>query len=64
MKCGLCGEHDTTPKDMAEDVALMMDHLRLFHPEHYGDGPERWPDGGVVLHDETIDPGDFGEADQ
>jgi hypothetical protein len=45
----------------AEKVAdeEMVNHLRLLHPELYGDGPERWPDGSVVVYDQTLEPGDF-----
>ena len=61
MKCHLCG-HDEKPADenMGADLRLMVDHLRVMHPEEYGDGPERWPDGGIVLHDDTLEPSDFG----
>lgn len=60
MKCELCGHHEL-PEDgtMLGDVRLMDDHLRVMHPDEYGDGPERWPDGGVVIHDTTLDPSDF-----
>lgn len=43
--CELCGEQ---PED-----AAILDHLRVMHPEQYGDGPEVWPDGGIVVLDET-----------
>jgi hypothetical protein len=36
-----------------------MEHLRLLHPDEWGEGPQRWPDGLVVVHDETLEPGDF-----
>lgn len=39
--------------------AGLLDHLRLLHPDHYGDGPQRWPDGGVVVHDLTLSMSDF-----
>lgn len=47
----------------AEKVSLteLMEHLRLFHPDEYGDGPEVWPDGEVVIYDETLNPIDFDE---
>lgn len=38
----------------------MLDHLRVIHPDLYGDGPETWPDGTVVIHDTTLEPRDFG----
>lgn len=52
--CNLCGD---TPDDT--DI---LDHLRLMHPAEYGDGPARWPDGGLVIIDQTIDtPADIDE---
>lgn len=59
MKCELCGHEDTSAKDleMSDDIALMLNHLRLMHPE-YGE-PERWSDGSLVLHDDTLTPEDF-----
>jgi hypothetical protein len=39
--------------------AGILDHLRLFHPDQYGDGPECWPDGGFVVEDVTLTPDDF-----
>jgi hypothetical protein len=42
--CNLCGEqHDN-----------ILEHLRLVHPDVYGDGPVRWPDGEIVVIDETL----------
>lgn len=29
----------------------LLDHLRLLHPDVYGDGPQRWPDGRLVVYD-------------
>jgi hypothetical protein len=49
--CHLCQE---TPPD-----AELLDHLRVMHPDAYADGPQRWPDGGLVIVDETVEPGDF-----
>jgi hypothetical protein len=46
--CYLCCE-DITPGDPES----LLDHGRLIHPDQYGDGPERWPDGGLVYTDET-----------
>lgn len=43
-KCLLCG--DTLDPGGLQDV---LDHLRVHHPQEYGDGPERWPDGMPVL---------------
>lgn len=47
--CNVCDE--PVPSDE------LLDHLRVVHPEQYGDGPERWPDGGLVIHDgsDTVD---------
>lgn len=58
MKCELCGEHDLTPTTITEDINLMIEHMRLFHPHIY-DQMEFWPDGGVVLHHEEVEPEDF-----
>lgn len=53
--CHLCPPEDQFVPDYDMD-----DHLRVHHPDVYGDGPERWPDGHVVVHDLTLEPGDFG----
>lgn len=37
----------------------LLDHLRVMHPDDYGDGPERWPDGTIVVHHDVITPEDF-----
>lgn len=34
-------------------------HLRLLHPDVWGDGPERWDDGEPVVIDTTLQPEDF-----
>jgi hypothetical protein len=39
--CRLCDE--PVP---AEGI---LDHLRLVHPDTYGDGPPRWPDGSLAI---------------
>lgn len=52
--CFLCPAEDNQLPDYD-----MFDHLRVMHPDAWGDGPERWPDGSVVIHDETLEPGDF-----
>lgn len=54
MTCDLCGEQ-------APDTEV-LEHLRLMHPEQYGDGPALWPDGSVVIVDTTLEPGDFTEG--
>ena len=53
--CLLC-----PPEDQFVPDHDMVDHLRVNHPDAYGDGPERWPDGEVVVHDMTLEPTDFG----
>jgi len=40
---------------------MLVDHLQLFHSDVYGSGPERWPDGSVVVVDVTLEPSDFKE---
>lgn len=56
--CFLCG-HKTEPADtMIQDVENAMDHIRVMHPDQYEES-ERWPDGGLVLEDETVSPEDF-----
>lgn len=43
-KCLLCNEwHDD-----------ILNHLRLFHPDHYSE-TERLGDGGIAIDDETED---------
>lgn len=39
----------------------LLGHLRVMHPAEYGNGPERWPDGGLVVYDTTLTPREFGE---
>lgn len=51
--CHLCGDR---PPD-----AEMWEHLRVLHPDAWGDGPERWPDGQPVIHDMTLEASDFEE---
>lgn len=50
--CILCG-------DQIADVSQLLDHVRLMHPDDYGSGPQRWPDGGLVVHDVDPDPLDY-----
>jgi hypothetical protein len=61
LKCGLC---EWEQPDAEGGIEAGVDYIRVMHPEHYGDGPERWPDGGIVLHDETIEPDDFAAEDK
>ena len=49
------------PDDNAVPDWEMVDHLRLIHPDVYGDGPQRWPDGSVVVVDCTLTPAEFVE---
>jgi hypothetical protein len=53
--CFVCPEGDRDVPDVE-----LLDHLRLLHPDVWGDGPLRWPDGRVVVYDTTLEPGDFG----
>lgn len=53
---GTCFLHD--PPEKIADVEL-LDHLRVVHPETWGGGPERWPDGRIVVHNTAMTPGDF-----
>lgn len=53
---GVCYLHQ--PPEAVPDVEL-LDHLRVLHPDVWGDGPQRWPDGRVVVFDATLEPGDF-----
>ena len=50
------------PEDMPDSEILR--HLRLMHPAVYDpqrDAPERWPDGGYVVTDATVEgPDDIG----
>jgi hypothetical protein len=38
-----------------EDVPSeeLVDHIRVMHPDLYGDGPMLWPDGKRVVIDES-----------
>ena len=58
MKCNLCGEHDVSPETLMEDIRLMVDHIRVMHPDFYSQ-LELWLDGEPVIHDETVEPEDF-----
>lgn len=51
--CELC------PGRPAYPVGEVEDHLRLLHPDDYGNGFEHWPDGGLVVVDLTLQPADF-----
>jgi hypothetical protein len=48
--CEVCG--DPIIPGTLNDI---LDHLRVMHPDVYGDGPEMWPDGGPVIEiDESV----------
>lgn len=52
--CHLC--HDDIPS------LDLLGHLRVLHPEVYGDGPAVWPDGGPVIDcSEVAEVDDFGD---
>jgi hypothetical protein len=60
VTCQLCGERlADTGEDMAADMLEAMEHLRLFHPDQYEE-PETWPDGSLVVEDQSLEPDDFG----
>lgn len=48
--CTVCAEQPYIPD------AEIADHLRLLHPDEYGDGPDWWPDGTPVIYDMTVEP--------
>ncbi len=48
--CHLCAEQPYIPD---RDI---HHHLRLLHPDEWGDGPECWPDGDIVIYDTTLEP--------
>ncbi len=60
--CNLCGEDTPVSDNMHADMEALFDHLRVMHPEVYGDGPGRWPDGGLVVEVEadSLTPDLFG----
>jgi hypothetical protein len=42
--CHVCEEPVTTHD--------LLGHLRVMHPDEYGDGPITWPDGGVLIEED------------
>lgn len=56
MKCLLC--HDEWP-DAEGGIESFLDHLRVMHPDADHGEPERWPDGALVIHNDTLTPEDF-----
>lgn len=55
MKCNLC--QDEWP-DAEGGLESFFDHLRVMHPDEHEE-PERWPDGQLVVLDDTLAPEDF-----
>ncbi|HKY57617.1 MAG TPA: hypothetical protein VJL80_06235 [Aeromicrobium sp.] len=55
MKCGLC---DWEQPDAEGGLEAGIDHIRVMHPDQYEE-PERWPDGGLVIHDDTLTAEEF-----
>jgi hypothetical protein len=41
----------------------ILNHLRLAHPDTYGDGPPRWPDGSLAIAVTPADAEPFERAD-
>lgn len=57
MKCEQCDDWEKPDAEGALDEIL--DHLRLMHPDKYDGGPDRLPDGSMMIWDETLEPEDF-----
>lgn len=53
-RCNVCQEEFEDG-----DIDVLLDHLRVMHPEQYGDGPLRWPDGQLVVMKDNITTEDF-----
>ncbi len=54
--CDICDEdvpRPGDPHDESTDGMVLVDHIRVMHPDQYGDGPELWPDGGPVIIDKS-----------
>lgn len=45
-------------KEWTDDI---LRHLSINHPDVWAEGFERWPDGEIVVIDDTITPEDFNE---
>lgn len=52
--CNVCG----VEFPVGSGLWAVLDHVRLLHPDLYGDGPQRWPDGSLVVHEELA-PAEF-----
>lgn len=57
---GIC--HHCNEPVAGEDI---LNHLRLVHPDVYGDGPPRWPDGSlaIAITPATVEPFEKTEED-
>jgi hypothetical protein len=48
MICNRCGYTEDNSESLLADVEVMLDHIRVMHPDDYEE-PERWPDGSLVV---------------
>lgn len=55
ITCHLCGSG-------CVDMDEVLDHIRDDHPEDW-EPLERWPDGSLVVVDNTLTPDDFWETE-
>lgn len=53
-QCNLCKITVPYTGNMMVDMEATLEHVRLFHPEEYGDGPNRWPDGSLVYIEDFV----------
>lgn len=58
-RCNLCQRH--WPRGEF-GIPEAFEHLHDEHPDAYGDGPQQWPDGEVVIVNESLEPADFLDA--
>jgi len=59
--CTICNEdveHEAPNDDVYEGIAASTEHFRVFHPEVFAT-IQTWPDGEVVVVDDTLTPVDF-----
>lgn len=47
-ECNRCGHKEPKTDSLLDDVDVMLDHIRVMHPDDYEE-PERWPDGRLVI---------------
>lgn len=52
FRCQLCGKADIL-------VRNLLIHLQQIHPHQKWSEFETWPDGGLVIIDNTLEPNDF-----